>query len=89
VKTASNYDSSVGFNQGAQIIAMKFQTKDQNLDLYNEKFEGYAYLLKAEDLQYKSTIVPDAPALPESFKYGNVIDTIKAGTKQPIVIESI
>ena len=86
VKTAANYDSSVGFNQGAQIIAMKFQTKDQNLELYNEKFAGYAFLLKAEDLQHEPTIVPDAPKLPESYNYGNVVDTIKAGTMQPVLV---
>jgi hypothetical protein len=86
VKTAANYDSSVGFNQGAQIIAMKFQTKDQNLELYNEKFAGYAYMLKSEDLQFEPTIVPDAPELPKSYNFGNVTDTIKAGTMQPIVI---
>ena len=86
VKTAANYDSSVGFNQGAQIIAMKFQNKDQNLQLYIDKFEGYAYLLKAEDLMYVPTVVPDAPALPESYNFGNVTDTIKAGTMQPILI---
>ncbi len=79
-KTAANYDSSVAFNQGAQFIAMKYQTKDANLDLYNKQFGGYAFLLKPEDLQYVPTVVEEAPPLPEEYNYGNVVNTVQAGS---------
>ena len=85
--TAANYDSSVGFNQGAQIIAMKFQRQDGTLDLYNKNFNGYAFLLKAKDLQHVETVVEEAPDMPEKYNYGTILSEVKAGSENPFTFE--
>ena len=77
---ADNDDSSVGFNQGAQINAMKFQTQDSNLAAYISKFEGYAFLLKPVDLQYVPVMADEAPALPPTYNYGTVLNNVAAGS---------
>jgi hypothetical protein len=77
--SSSNYDSAVPLNLGIQMVAMCFQTPDDNLALYNAKFDKYAFLEKAPDVQYTPATVPEAPALPEKLNYGPVTSTVTAG----------
>ena len=66
VTKPDNYDSSAAFKLGIQIIAMQFQTHDNNLDLYMKEFDSYAFKLKPEDLQYEPTVITPAPTLASS-----------------------
>ena len=77
--SASNYDSAVPFNLGIQMVAMCFQTRDDNLALYNAKFDKYAFLEKAPEIQYTPVTVPEAPSLPEKVNYATVTSTVTAG----------
>lgn len=77
--SASNYDSAVPFNLGIQMAAMCFQTRDDNLALYNAKFDKYAFLEKTADIQHTPATVPEAPALPEALNYAAVTSTVTAG----------
>ena len=79
LKKQDNYNSTVGFNQGAQFIAMKFQENDANLELYKARFDGYSFLLKPTDLQYVPNLVKEAGDLPNSMNSSSVMDMINAG----------
>ena len=78
VTKPANYDSEKAFNLGVQIIAMQFQTADNNLQLYVEKFNKYAFLLKPEELKYTPVPVPTAAALSADLNDSNMLSNLQA-----------
>jgi hypothetical protein len=82
---ASNYDSTAAFNQGAQFIAMKFQTNDDNLKLYNEQFDQYAFKLKPEDLKYVPIKIEQGHELPSTLDAQSILNSTKAGINTRVV----
>ena len=79
VTKPANYNSGVQFNLGIQIIAMQFQTADNNLKLYIDKFDHYAFKLMPEDLVYQPTAVPASTAFPASQTDKGAEDLLNAG----------
>ena len=82
---ADNYDSSAAFNQGAQFIAMKFQTNDANLALYNEHFGQYAFLMKPEELQTRPNLVRQAAPMTSTSSAEEVISSVQAGANTTVI----
>ena len=81
--SSSNYDSSVPFNYGIQVAAMCFQTHDDNLRLYNAKFDKSAFLEKPIEMQYVVATVEEAPPLPADVNYSEIVTMVKAGPFSP------
>jgi hypothetical protein len=74
-----NYDATAAFNQGVQFIAMKFQRKDKNLELYINEFDSYAFKLKPTNLQYVPNKVRPPKKSGATLSPQEIMDMLKAG----------
>lgn len=57
---------------GVQMVAMCFQTQDQNLKIYQKTFDthGFAFQLKKPDLRYKVVTAEEPKKISEDLSYG-------------------
>ena len=78
VTKPANYNSGVAFKYGVQIIAMQFQTDDNNLKLYIEKFNKYAFLKKPPELEYTPVVVPNETPLPSHLNDSSMQTELEA-----------
>ena len=66
-----NPNSAICMHYGCQLTAMAMQKESATLSSYNELFnkEGYAFILKPENLRYKPVTVNIPAPPPESYSY--------------------
>ncbi len=76
---SNNFNPSLGFTTGCQIIGMSFQNFDVNLEYYSLFFNkvGYAFAYKPDTLRYIPVTIPAPPSYPD---YTNV-------NRQPLIVK--
>ena len=67
----TNPASALCMHYGCQMTAMAMQKQSANLTSYNNKFnqEGYAFILKPENLRYKPVTIDIPAPPPQSYSY--------------------
>jgi hypothetical protein len=82
---AINFNPSLGFTTGCQLVGMSFQNFDTNMEYYTLFFNkaGYAFAYKPKLLRYEKVYVPPPPSYPTSTNLNrrNLVFTTGTGTK--------
>ena len=47
----NNYDPSIPFECGCQLVAMEYQSVDSSMDIYMKSFKYSAFILKGDNLR--------------------------------------
>lgn len=68
----SNPSGTFCRTSGCQMVAMRYQTKDNFLDIDKKFFDesNYAFVLKPENLRYKAVTVPNPTPQNPNYSYG-------------------
>lgn len=69
-----NYSSALAMSYGCQMIAMSFQSFDENMQYYTQFFDsvGSAFSLRPERFLYTPTFIPEPPVAPVSNSFATV-----------------
>jgi len=85
-KNADNFNPSLGFSTGCQLIGMSFQTFDVNMEYYSLFFNkaGYAFAYKPELLRFEKIVAPAPPTYPASTNLNRKPLVVKTATGMPM-----
>ena len=85
-KNAVNFNPSLGFSTGCQLIGMSFQTFDVNMEYYSLFFNkaGYAFAYKPALLRFEQIVAPPPPTYPASTNLNRKPLVVKTATGVPM-----
>jgi len=89
-KNSNNFNPSLGFSTGCQLIGMSFQNFDVNMEYYSLFFNkaGYAFAYKPKLLRYEQLIAPAPPTYPATTDLNRKTLIVKTATGMPINLTS-